>query len=310
MPQEPQTATTDATAGTHARPREPELKMPSERRRTVHDISFGIQQTIICWITDVITDPLFSMLAQNNRHLKKIFHDESEHDTTIWQQVKSEVSGDLLALVTFVPLRKLFRKPFDAAADWVEKRLDRRFDALGRKTLREWAEHHGLREDDPAYQKRLREFKDARADNVVDSSLLGVLSLVFNTVSQKAFFKSDKPWGLVAVGKAIGMLITVGATLGFKTFMPKSSHKVDHALERHVLGPVSNWVAHKAGDPKLAETADFYRPPERETDARAAGAEPRTRHHPEREPADSRHRHRVDTARQRDDYASQGIAAG
>lgn len=176
--------------------------------------------------------------------------------------LRGEVVGDILALGVYLGAKYFLMKPLDKIIAKVQKRQERHSPDMGKVELREWAEKHGISEDDPRYVKRLEEFRHTKAEGKVDSAIIAGSSLVLNVAAQK-LGGNTAHWSVVAGGKLIGTAATLGVMLGLDAIVPRTMRTFDHEVDKKYFEPGVNWFKRKFG--KTEETSAAEKPAPAET---------------------------------------------
>ena len=215
--------------------REEHYRGREERHRVKKDISFSIQQTVACLLTDFI-DPFVGAWFQ------KKFGDKDKAGGTLEHNVKGELVGDFGGAVIYVGLRSLLRSPIDALARGVEKIADPMLDKAGRLHLSTWAKRHHVAEDSKEYMQMLADFKQFQADSLIDSSVMSLTTSTVNVLAQKHMFGNDQSYVTIAGSKLLGVGLTMGTVLGARTLLPDASQTLDREISDKYVSPVMHWT--------------------------------------------------------------------
>lgn len=202
-----------------------------ENYRVKKDITFSIQQTVACMLTDFI-DPFVSTFLQ------KRWGNKDKKAATLEENVKGEVVGDLGGAVAFVGLRALFRTPLDAVVRGVDALAHPALQKLGNAHLSLWAKKHHLDTEGKTYKDTLDNFTHYQTETWVDSALLAVSSSTINVLSQKHLFGNQQSYGTIAGSKLVGVALTMGSILGMRATFPDTSVALDKELNHKYVAPV------------------------------------------------------------------------
>lgn len=198
----------------------PSRLLPSDKRFG-REIAFGIQQTLTCFATDFF-DPWIGKLYQNKFGNK-------EHEVTNAHTWFGEIVGDLSALGVYLAAKRFFSKPIDGLIATVKNTFDGRLTKMGKRSLESWRQEHHLTEDDPRYKRKLENYKEFQAENLVDTTIVAASSTIINVGAQRAV-GNKQAYGLILVSKLIGAAATMGGMLGLRTLLPQSTHMLDKEL--------------------------------------------------------------------------------
>lgn len=202
------------------------------------DIAFGIQQTAACWATDFIDPPLSAYIQKK---LESSGH-ESEHKYA-WA---GEIIGDSLAIFAFLGARKFLAAPMEAATRFTKRLLNPLLESSGKKTLKEWTQRHNIAPGSAEYARKLEEWKDFQADNMVKTSVIGVSSIALNVATQKALGNTHKT-SVILLSKLAGAAITMATMMGLRFALPKTTKTIDEEMSERYFAPVIRSAQKMAG---------------------------------------------------------------
>jgi|GEM_PF-978330 len=194
------------------------------------DISFGLQQTLACWATDFI-DPYVSNWFQAKYKV------EGKHEGNLKHTWAGEIVGDSAAFFVFLGVQRYLPEPMHWFTRSVKKCLNPFYEWTGKKSLKSWADHHGLSEDSETYKHKLEEWKEFQADNFARSSVISVSSVAANVATQKAMGNTHK-LSVITGSKLIGAAITMATMLGLRMAIPKTTKELDEELSARYFTPL------------------------------------------------------------------------
>lgn len=218
----------------------------SPRDRLGEDIAFGLQQTLACWGTDFI-DPYVGKWFQDK------FKDHHHH-STMAHTWGGEIVGDTAALFAFLGIRQLAPGVIEGMKAAVRTGGDGVLERMGKKSLRGWAQEHGVAEDSDAYRAHLEQWKDFQADNVAKSTVISASSVVLNVGAQKAMGNTHT-LPVIAGSKVVGAAITMGAMLGLRFTIPQTTRALDDELSKKYFTPLIRKTQRLFGAKETATSA-------------------------------------------------------
>lgn len=207
-------------------------------RRFARDIAYGIQQTIACWATDFI-DPPVSKFLQNTFGNKK-------HHVTDAHTFGGEAIGDTAALGIFLGAKRFLGKPIDGVIAMVKRVGDPILTKMGKAAIKPWAEGHGVDEKDERYKKKLEEYKDFQAENMVDSSIISVSATGVNVLAQRQL-GNKQSYGTILGSKMVGATLTLGLMGLLRIVFPTSTRALDDEISDRYSSKVIKWTKKALG---------------------------------------------------------------
>jgi hypothetical protein len=227
-----------------------EQRMNDKDRRFGRDIAYGIQQTIACWVTDFI-DPPVSKFLQNTFGNKK-------HKVTDTHTFGGEFIGDSAALGIFLVAKRFFGGAIDGVISGVKSATNPWLTRMGKGAIKPWAEAHGVREGDDRYTKKLEEYKDFQAENIVDSAIISTAATGVNVVAQRQL-GNKQAYTTILGSKMVGATLTLGLMGGLRMIFPTSTKALDDEISDRYSSKLVKFTKKMLGVKEAA--ADASNPP-------------------------------------------------
>lgn len=226
---------------------------PSDEHRVQQDVTFSIEQTVACLLTDFI-DPFVSTFLQ------KRWGNKDKKAASLEENVKGEIVGDLGGAVAFVGIRTLLRTPLDALVRGVDAVAHPTLQKLGHAHLAGWAKQHGVDTHGASYQEALDNFTHYQAQTWVDSALLATSSSAINVLSQKHLFGNQQSYATIASSKLVGVALTMGSILGMRATLPDTSSALDKELNEKYVTPITNVITNQENTHKKQWSGEHLTP--------------------------------------------------
>lgn len=202
-----------------------------DRHKFGQDIAFGVEQTIACWATDFI-DPWVGAKVQEKFEPRVGNGDELKY---AWA---GEIAGDLAAFFSFVGAQRFMPQLAEGIKRVIKPVIAPLYERSGHKSLRHWAEEHGISEDSAEYRQKLEEYKDFQTESLAKSSVVAAGSIGFNVATQKAIGNPHKLW-VITAAKVAGASLTVGLMMGLRFLLPRTMHNLDEELGERYFSPIA-----------------------------------------------------------------------
>lgn len=247
----------------------------TQREKFAEDLVYTLNHAVVCATTDVI-DPFVGNWTQkylgkrisighghehgdhhhHDHHHDHHHHDHHEHHTlggNLKHWIIGEAVGDVGAVPFTVGLQYVapgFMRGIQSVSEPV---LGSLFNWSANHAAHEWAEKHGLQDDDPAVRERANELYQHEVEHLPHAFVWTGSAAGINILTQKIAGNKAPTWHM-ALGKLNGSLMTLAMVLGFRAFAPESAQRLDRFNSRHVAEPTTRWVSRLLGiDDKTVE---------------------------------------------------------
>lgn len=200
----------------------------SEDRRFADKITFGLTQWGGCAIMDFIGDPVIGKHVQDRLAPQFIGHEVHAK--------KAEVIGDGAAFAIFLAVEKFCPGIITAMKNGAKPLLDPIYERIGNNRLQEWAKRHHVDPQSDDFRKKLDEWKDFQAENFAMASFIATSSVITNVATQKQY-GNPRSLAVIGAGKLIGATVTLGATMGLRSLAPRTMHRFEERVSKHLVLP-------------------------------------------------------------------------
>lgn len=214
-------------------PQEAEADKSSQER--AEDISYTLNHAIACTITDM-AEMGFDYYVR-----KKAF----DKDVNMFHIIVGEMSGDFLAVPLTVAMQRYFPGFMQQLAKGTELFLGPLFRIGANNTAKSWAKREGIAIESNEYhqkvQRKADEIYQYEVSHLGQALMWTTSSIAINMGTQK-ILDPKVPLSEMLAGKAAGAALSAGVLLAVRSLAPKTAHRWDQAVSKHVLLPVSKAI--------------------------------------------------------------------
>ena len=246
---------TQLVSGKQAK-QEEQAKSTNQR---AEDVAYTINHAIICTLSDFI-DPVIGNYTQkllNTRlTLGHDHHHGDGHGHNIWDWVKGELFGDLVA----VPITIGAQRMFPGQMRWVNTAMEHAFGTFFKDGARDaavdWAMRNNIATGDERVMEKAKEYYDNEVGHLAQTAVWTAAAYAGNVLSQKHLFGNKGSYKDLIIAKGVGSMVTAGLVMGTRSNFPEASEKYDKAMSDFAIKPATNFVNNLLGvDAKGVERA-------------------------------------------------------
>lgn len=231
-----------------------EKAKPSRRLKFAIDFAYTLNHSVICTLTDPITDipigvftPKAINWVKSKMGRKIVNYEETSRFSPAVSWLVGEVTGDFGAVPVVVGLQHFAPGLMNGIGKLASPIAKPIFQRSAVRSARAEFKLAGMDTDSPEFDARVKELYDREMGDLPKAIMWTIASPAINLTMQKLVMGNQVPVSYLLLGKALGSITTSSLTVGLRAASPRHAQKWDDLVTEKLGKPATSAVAKLLG---------------------------------------------------------------